>query len=138
MTQGRYRILAVLLAWGLGMGAAAAETTGAGEGHDRVDELFGRYNLQPAFEKGGRGLSNVFFGWLEIPLGVDARYSTHDVVGTTLTGTGVGVIKGLVRTGVGLYETLTFLLPYPENFAPILPTLPYFQRTPQRRRLPLE
>jgi hypothetical protein len=39
---------------------------------------------------------------------------------------------------VGLYEAVTFFLPYPENFAPILPTLPYFEKNKKRRPLPLE
>jgi hypothetical protein len=39
---------------------------------------------------------------------------------------------------VGLYETVTFFLPYPEDFAPILPTLEYYNKSPGRRRLPLE
>lgn len=105
---------------------------------DRVDEAMGRYNLQPAFEKLGRGLSNVLFGWLEVPLNIDKRYAPSDTGGSVLTGTAVGLFKGLVRTGVGAYETVTFFLPYPENFAPILPTLPYFQHHTKRRPLPLE
>ena len=105
---------------------------------DRVDELIGRYNLNPAFEKLGRGVSNLFLGWTEVPLNIDQRYSSSDIGGSFLSGTAVGLFKGLVRTGVGAYETVTFFLPYPENFAPILPTLPYLQRTGKRKPLPLE
>lgn len=105
---------------------------------DQVDDLLGRYNLQPAFDKGGRGLANFAFGWLEIPLNAEARYSQSDTAGSFIAGVGVGVVKGVVRTVVGAYEAVTFFLPYPEDFRPILPTLPYFQKTPGRRRLPLE
>lgn len=138
-SAGVPRMLLIVLALGvMTSGTWADEGPPAAGGRDRVDEMMGRYNLQPVFEKGGRGLSNVLGGWLEIPLNIDKRYSKSDVVGSTLTGAAVGVFKGLVRTGVGLYETVTFFLPYPENFAPILPTLEYFQKTPKRKPLPLE
>jgi len=105
---------------------------------DRVDEMMGRYNLYPAFEKLGRGLSNALMGWLELPLGVHRHYTKADTGPSFLTGAAHGVVKGFVRTGVGLYETVTFFLPYPENFAPILPTLPYFRKAHRREPLPLE
>jgi len=47
-------------------------------------------------------------------------------------------VKGAVRTAVGAYETVTFFLPYPEEFAPILPTLEYYQHSTKRKPLPLE
>lgn len=102
-----------------------AVTTGRG---DRVDEMLGRYNLYPAFEKLGRGASNLLGGWLEIPYNVQTRHSPSDTGGSLFTGLAHGVLKACVRTGVGAYEIVTFFLPYPENFAPILPTLPYYQK----------
>ncbi|MBI4341082.1 MAG: exosortase system-associated protein, TIGR04073 family [Candidatus Omnitrophica bacterium] len=105
---------------------------------DRVDEILGRYNLYPAFEKLGRGASNALGGWLEIPLHVGRRYSQSDTAGSMFTGVVHGVLRAFVRTGVGLYEVVTFFLPYPENYAPILPTLPYYQKTSRRETLPLE
>ena len=125
----------------LGVGVLTARASGdppTGQAQDRVDELIGRYNLNPAFEKFGRGVCNVFLGWTEVPLNVNKRYSPSDTGGSFLSGIAVGMFKGLIRTGVGAYETVTFFLPYPENFAPILPTLEYLQRTGKRRPLPLE
>ena len=107
-------------------------------GQDRVDQLMGRYNLYPAFEKLGRGLANLLGGWLEIPLNIHQHFAQSDTAGSFLTGTVHGLFKGVVRTGVGAYETVTFFLPYPENFAPILPTLEYFQHHTRREPLPLE
>jgi len=135
MTVARWLII---LGCVLGAGAPAAwadQPPAAGQ-PDRVDEVMGRYNLHPAFAKLGRGLSNTLGGWLEIPLNLHQRYSTTDTAGSLFTGAISGVFKGLVRTGVGAYETVTFFLPYPEDFAPILPTLPYFQREPKERPLP--
>lgn len=130
-----------LLALGLVLvvaGTAAAAETAPPLPHDRVDEMLGRYNLQPAFDKGGRGLANFCFGWLEIPLNIQARYSESDTAGSFIAGTGIGVVKAVARTAVGAYEAVTCFLPYPEDFRPILPTLEYFRKTPGRRRLPLE
>ena len=107
-------------------------------GQDRVDQLMGRYNLYPAFTKLARGLSNFFLGWTELPLNIGKWYSKSDIGGSFFTGAAHGVFKGFVRTGVGLYETVTFFLPYPEDFAPILPTLEYFRRDTRRGPLPLE
>ena len=130
----------ILAGWLLGLSAPAAWGEGKPPAppQDRVDEVIGRYNLHPAFTKGGRGLANFFGGWLEIPLNMHQRYSTHDTAGSLFTGLAYGVLKGVVRTGVGAYEAVTFFLPYPEDFAPILPTLAYFQRDQQRPLLPLE
>ena len=105
---------------------------------DQVDEVMGRYNLHPAFQKLGRGLSNALAGWMELPVNVQERYSRSDTGGSFFTGVAYGLVKGVVRTAVGVYETVTFFLPYPENFAPILPTLEYFQKTSKRQPLPLE
>ena len=107
-------------------------------GSDQVDELMGKYNLHPAFQKGGRGLSNIFGGFMEIPLNVQKYYSTSDTAGSMFTGAAVGVVKAVVRTAVGFYETITFFLPYPENYAPILPTLEYYRKDTKRQPLPLE
>lgn len=137
MTRSSWLVVGVSLLCAAGL-AAAAEVSEAPPPRDRVDDMMGRYNLQPAFDKGGRGLSNVLFGWLEIPLGIQARYTESNTAGSFIAGTGVGVVKGVVRTIVGAYETVTFFLPYPEDFRPILPTLEYFRKTPGRRHLPLE
>ena len=137
-TSERWLILGLLI---LGLGTAGAwaeESVPTSGGHDRVDEIMGRYNLNPSFTKLGRGVSNLLLGWLEIPLNVDKRYTTSDTVGSELTGAAVGVFKGAVRMGVGAYETVTFFVPLPEHFEPILPTLPYFQKHTKRKPLPLE
>lgn len=118
------------------MGPTAFAAEGAGT--DQVDSLMARYDLHPAFEKLGRGVSNFLGGWMEIPLNVGKKWSATNTGGSFFTGLAVGVFKGVVRTGVGLYETVTFLLPVPDNFAPILPTLEYYNKTGRHDRLPLE
>ncbi|MBI3320436.1 MAG: exosortase system-associated protein, TIGR04073 family [Candidatus Omnitrophica bacterium] len=93
----------------------------------------------PAFEKLGRGIANTTGGCLEIPLTMHRQYSDRDTGGSLATGAGFGLVKGVVRTVVGVYEIATFWLPFPEHFAPILPTLGYYDLVGETRRpLPLE
>ena len=133
-------LLGVLVLCGMGLtpGVWAQPNATATGGGDQVDALIGHYNLHPAIEKLGRGVTNALGGWLEIPLNIHKRYAAHDSAASLVTGAVYGTIKGVVRTGVGVYEAVTFFLPYPENFAPILPTLEYFDRSPNRESLPLE
>lgn len=139
MTRAVAAVVVALGLWGAcAAGTAAEELPSPIGGQDRVDQLMGRYNLHPAFDKLGRGVSNALLGWLEIPLNVHKRYSASDTVGSGLAGAAIGLFKGVVRMGVGVYETATFFLPYPEHFAPILPTLEYFRKTGRRGPLPLE
>jgi putative exosortase-associated protein (TIGR04073 family) len=141
MARWTRRLLAIAVMCALaGPGPAGAQDAPVAEqtqGTDRVDEMLGKYNLHPAFTKLGRGLSNGTMGWLEIPVNVRHRRSSSDSGGSFFTGLAYGAVKGLVRMGVGFYETITFFLPYPEHYAPILPTLEYFRRE-GREPLPLE
>lgn len=137
MKRSKWLVLGILV-W-----SVSATPVHAGEGtkgsvlRDRTDEMMGRYNLPPAFEKLGRGVGNLFLGFLEIPQAFNERYNKHNTIDSTLSSIAIGSFKGFVRTGVGIYETLTFLLPYPEHYAPILPPLDYADES-KRKRLPLE
>ena len=67
--------------------------------------------------KMGRGVVNVLTGWIEIPKHIHLGSQEEN----PLTGIGKGLLKGasltLIRGGVGLYEALTFPIPYPKGFA---------------------
>ena len=104
----------------------------------RVTQALARANVPPAIEKLGRGVANITGGWLEIPLTIQRRYLPQDAGTSLVVGAITGLFKGLGRTAVGAYETLTFFLPIPADFAPILPTLAYFDKTPNRQPLLLE
>jgi len=77
------------------------------------------YAQDPA-KKLGRGLANVLTGWVELPKNI---YDTS-VEENALSGMTMGLAKGLgmtiVRTGAGVYETVTFPLPVPEDYQPVL------------------
>ena len=75
---------------------------------------------QDALRKLGRGLANVLTGWIEIPKNIYDT-SVEENIGMGLT---VGLAKGIgmtvVRTGAGIYETITFPFPLPEDYEPLL------------------
>ncbi len=96
---------------------------------DRVDDFFIRHNLHPAAQKLGRGIGNIATGWMEIPATMEKRYTPQDAPTAIFTGLTYGLLKGVARTAVGVYETVTCAIPYPENYAPILPPLEYFRHT---------
>jgi putative exosortase-associated protein (TIGR04073 family) len=68
----------------------------------------------------GRGLANTLFGVAEIPIQVQYTLETQ---GSGAAAT-YGVVKGLgrffMREGVGIYEILTFPIPYPKYYEPIM------------------
>lgn len=75
---------------------------------------------QNPVRKLGRGLANIATGILELPINiVEAADEDGYIAAATY-----GVVKGLamifLRTGVGLYETVTFLIPLPFHYEPIL------------------
>ena len=72
---------------------------------------------QDPIHKMGRGVVNVLTGWLEVPkqLHLGAQHENP------VTGIGQGLFKGVsltvLRLGTGVYEALTFPVPYPKDFA---------------------
>ncbi len=75
---------------------------------------------QDAFKKLGRGVVNTLTGWIEVPKGiVDESKESNAFAGLTV-GTIKGFGLGLVRTGAGIYEAVTFPFPIPEGYEPIV------------------
>ena len=73
---------------------------------------------QDPIHKMGRGVVNVLTGWIEIPKQIHlGSQEQNPVIGLgrgLLRGTGLTVLRGVV----GVYEALTFPLPYyPKDFA---------------------
>ncbi len=132
-------VMALSLGGGVSSVEAYHQQASSAQGRDLVDDTLGHYHMHPAFDKLGRGITNGLMGWLEIPLTMQRRYETStDKAGGLVTGLVGGTFKGITRTAVGIYETVTFWLPYyPKDFAPILPTLEYFEQPPTERRPPL-
>ena len=73
-------------------------------------------SAQDPIHKMGRGVVNILTGWLEVPKQLHLGIQEANPV----TGAGWGLLKGagltVLRGGVGVYETLTFPIPYPKGF----------------------
>jgi len=77
------------------------------------------YAQDPA-KKLGRGLANIVTGWVELPKNIyDTSVEENVLAGLTM-GLAKGVGMTIVRTGAGVYETVTFPFPIPEDYQPVL------------------
>jgi putative exosortase-associated protein (TIGR04073 family) len=66
-----------------------------------------------------RGVVNIATGWLEFPRQI-YKVSTEDNVFTGFTyGAAKGVADTAIRTSAGVYETGTFFVPLPDDYAPV-------------------
>ena len=72
---------------------------------------------QDPIHKAGRGVANVLTCWVEIPKNLHLGTQEENPV----LGAGWGLVKGsglaLTRVLVGAYEAVSFLVPYPKDYA---------------------
>ena len=72
---------------------------------------------QDPIHKAGRGVANVLTCWIEIPKNFHLGTQEENPV----LGAGWGLVKGsgltLTRIVVGAYETVSFFVPYPKDYA---------------------
>ncbi|OGW82597.1 MAG: hypothetical protein A3C47_03910 [Omnitrophica bacterium RIFCSPHIGHO2_02_FULL_51_18] len=64
-----------------------------------------------AGKKLGRGLSNVAFGWLDLPKGVESVASEQNFLAAITWGPIHGAGQAVKRTLAGVYEVATFPFP---------------------------
>ncbi len=77
------------------------------------------YAQDPA-KKLGRGLANVVTGWVELPKNIYDTSVEENILSGLTMGLAKGVGMTIVRTGAGVYETVTFPFPIPEDYQPVL------------------
>jgi len=74
-----------------------------------------------AINKLGRGFVNTLTGWMEVFYTANKKFREHDNdVFQGMTAIPEGVVRAIIRTSVGVYETLTFPLPIPANYEVIV------------------
>lgn len=73
-----------------------------------------------AGKKLGRGISNVAFGWLEFPKGIQDVGDQNNFIAAITWGPIYGLGRAVVRTVAGAYEVATFPVPLPQNFEPLV------------------
>ena len=77
------------------------------------------YAQDPA-KKLGRGLANILTGWVELPKNIYDTSVEENILSGLTMGLAKGVGMTIVRTGAGVYETVTFPFPIPEDYQPVL------------------
>lgn len=71
-------------------------------------------------KKLGRGISNIAFGWLELPKGIQDIGDQNNFIAGITWGPIYGLGKAVVRTVAGAYEVVSFPVPVPPNFEPLI------------------
>ena len=72
------------------------------------------------FHKLGRGTVNLLTGWIEIPKNIAKRWREYDPFTGFIVGGCEGAAWGLGRTATGAYDMVTFFLPIPEDYQPLM------------------
>ena len=68
----------------------------------------------------GRGFANLLFGIVEVPNQFTKANSEHGGAGGVTYGIGKGFVRWFQREGVGIYEIITFPVPAPKGYRPIM------------------
>ena len=79
--------------------------------------IAGDYN---AAEKLGRGIANFFTGWVEIPAEFGRVIEKKGDLAAVFVAPFTGIAKAIGRTAVGLYDALTFPIPFPSGYKPVI------------------
>lgn len=67
-----------------------------------------------------RGVLNIAGGWIELPKNVYVIGSKDSFASGMVVGIPKGILMSVVRTGAGIYDTLTFPIDFPKGYKPIL------------------
>ncbi len=73
-----------------------------------------------ALRKLGRGFANLLFGIVELPNQITKATSEHGGAGGVTYGIGKGFARWIGREVTGVYEVVTFPVPFPKGYKPIM------------------
>lgn len=76
----------------------------------------------------GRGVSNIIYGWTEIPMTMHrwGELHTEQVAGIYTAGLFQGVQRAGARLKYGFYEVINFQRPlYKDSYRPVMPSINY-------------
>lgn len=71
-------------------------------------------------QKLGRGITNTATGWVEIPREIGRSVEKSGDIAGIFVGPLKGVFKGIGRTAAGIYDIITFLIPLPRRYEPLI------------------
>lgn len=109
------RFLAVLMAVTFLFSVSSRAETVAGNKLSESEEI-----VQDMSSKLCRGVFNVLTGWGEIPRQMIKSGKDKGWWAVLPIGIPAGAIMTVVRTGVGAFETLTFIVPIDDSYGPII------------------
>jgi putative exosortase-associated protein (TIGR04073 family) len=75
---------------------------------------------QNALRKFGRGIANVLFGIVEVPNQITKVTSEQGGGAGATYGVGKGFVRWMGREFTGVYDIVTFPIPYPKGYKPIM------------------
>ena len=75
---------------------------------------------QNALRKLGRGVANVLFGIVEVPNQVTKTTSAHGGGAGLTYGFGKGLVRWVGREFTGVYDIVTFPVPFPKGYKPVM------------------
>lgn len=78
----------------------------------------------------GRGLANTLTGWIEVPKNVYSVSSEENAFSGATLGLAKGAGMGIVRTGAGIFEAVTFPFALPKDYKPVMEPEYVFEDTP--------
>jgi putative exosortase-associated protein (TIGR04073 family) len=67
-----------------------------------------------------RGTANVMCGWCEVPRNIHIQIEDKDPLTGVIVGTVRGVQQAAIRTGAGVWEIVTFPIPLPSEYRPLV------------------
>lgn len=73
-----------------------------------------------ALRKLGRGVSNLLFGIVEVPNQFTKATAEHGGAAGVTYGVGKGLVRWVCREAVGVYEIVTFPIPVPRHYKPVM------------------
>jgi putative exosortase-associated protein (TIGR04073 family) len=73
-----------------------------------------------ALRKLGRGFSNLLFGIVEVPNQYTKAVAEHGGASGVTYGLSKGVVRWFARELTGVYEIVTFPVPYPKGYQPVM------------------
>jgi putative exosortase-associated protein (TIGR04073 family) len=97
----------------LSAGSAFATSSDADVARQQTD--FGKM-----LHKLGRGVTNVFTCWVEVPRQISTEWQKTDPVTGFFVGGIKGVGWGFARFVTGVYDTVTFPIPVPPGYQPMI------------------
>ena len=75
---------------------------------------------QNALRKLGRGFANLLFGIVEVPNQYTKAVAEHGGASGVTYGVPKGIVRWFARELTGVYEIVTFPVPYPKGYKPVM------------------